>query len=109
MVGFCYLSLINLAVRSGGRCLLSTREERPFALARVAQKHDMHAGMTTEARPQESSSNNNLRKNERPKSLLLATPAGTPADAPLVVSNNTGGNTVRRDTWVYQPNSQTNM
>ena len=87
--GQCYLSLINLAVKSGGRCLLSTREERPFALARVAQKHDMHADMTTEARPPESNNNNNLRKNERPKSLSLATPAGTPADAPLVVSKTT--------------------
>ena len=70
--GQCYLSLINLAVRSGGRGLLSTREGRPFALSRVAQKHDMRAGTTMDAHSPETDNNNNLRKKETTKVIAVA-------------------------------------
>ena len=72
--------------------LLSTREGRPFALSRVAQKHDMRAGTTMDAHSPETDNNNNLRKKKRPKLLLLPRPAGAPAGAPPVTrAENPGG------------------
>ena len=92
----CYLSLINLAVRSGGRGLLSTREGRPFALSRVAQKHDMRAGTTMDAHSPETDNNNNLRKKETTKVIAVAEAGGR---ARRRTASNTGGKSGRRATW----------
>ena len=94
--GQCYLSLINLAVRSGGRGLLSTREGRPFALSRVAQKHDMRAGTTMDAHSPETDNNNNLRKKETTKVIAVAEAGGR---ARRRTASNTGGKSGRRATW----------
>ena len=99
--GQCYLSLINLAVRSGGRGLLSTREGRPFALSRVAQKHDMRAGTTMDAHSPETDNNNNLRKKETTKVIAVAEAGGR---ARRRTASNTGGKSGRRATWHTSPN-----